>query len=51
MYYDGIDLSDGIDVAKNRKSKEWLICHYCFFNHWFKLKDSVCNGCHVLRMS
>ena len=25
-----------------------MICHYWFFNHWFKFQDSVCNGCHDL---
>ena len=27
-----------------------MICHYWFFNHGFKLQDSVCNGCHDLAM-
>ena len=25
-------------------------CYYCFFNHGFKIQDSVCNGCHELTM-
>ena len=25
-----------------------MVCHYWFFNNWFKLQDSVCNGCHDL---
>ena len=27
-----------------------MICHYWFFNHGFKFQDSVCNGCHDLKM-
>ena len=25
-----------------------MICHYCLFNHGFKLQDFVCNSCHHL---
>ena len=31
LYYDSIDLSEGIDVNKTRKSKECDICHYWYF--------------------
>ena len=41
LYYYRIDLSQGIDPAKNSNSKECIICHYCFFNHGFKIQDSV----------
>ena len=27
-----------------------MVCHYWFFNHWFKFQHSVCNGCHDLTM-
>ena len=47
LYYDGIDVSEGIDLAQSNNSKECMICHYWFFNHRFKLQDSVYNGCHV----
>ena len=30
VYYDRIDLSEGIDVAKNNNSKECMVCQ-----HWF----------------
>ena len=33
LYYDKIDISEGIDLAKSNKSKELMICHYWFFNH------------------
>ena len=45
LYYDRIDISEGIDLSKSNKSKECLICHYWFFNHGFKFQDCVCNGC------
>ena len=50
LYYDRIDLSEGIDLAISNSSKECMICHYWFFNHGFEFQDSVCNGCHVLTM-
>ena len=46
LYYNRIDINEGIDLRR----KECMICHYCFFNHGFKFQDSVCNGCHDLRM-
>ena len=35
IYYDRIDVSDGIDVNKTSASKECDICHY-----WYFLNDS-----------
>ena len=44
-----IDLSEGIDVNKTSASKEWELCHYCFFKDvGFKLEEHVCNVCHDL---
>ena len=48
LYYDRIDISEGIDFTKSNRSKEFMICQYCFFNHGFKFEDSVCNACHDL---
>ena len=45
VHYNRIDVSEGIDRTKSNKSRECMICHYCFFNHGFKFQDSVCNGC------
>ena len=28
LHYDGIDVSEGIDVNKTSESKEYNICHY-----------------------
>ena len=49
LYYDRIDISQGIDLVKSNNSKECMICH-CFLNHGFEFQDSVCNGCHDLTM-
>ena len=48
LYYDRIDIREGIDPAKSNKSRECMICYYSFFNHGFKFQDYVCNGCHGL---
>ena len=47
-YYDRIDISEGIDPTKSNKNKEFMICHYWFFNHRFKFEDCICSGCHDL---
>ena len=49
-YYDRIDISKATDLYKSNNRKEYLIWHYCFFNHGFKLKNFVCIGCHNLTM-
>ena len=37
LYYDRIDVSEGIDVIKTSESKECDICHYWYFlNKGFK---------------
>ena len=50
LYYDRIDISEGIDLAKTNSSKECMTCHYWFFNHGFNFQDYVCKGCHDLAM-
>ena len=32
LYYDKVDIGEGIDLAKSNSIKECMICHYCFFN-------------------
>ena len=51
LYYDRVDLSERIDLAKSNKSKECMICHFFVFSHGFKFQDSVFSGCHDLTMS
>ena len=50
LHYDRTDESEGIDLTKSKKSRECMICNYCFFNDGFKFQDHVCNGCHDLTM-
>ena len=47
--YDGIDISEGIDINKANASKECLICHYLYFlDKHFMFEPCLCNGCHDL---
>ena len=48
LYYDRIDISEGIGPAKSNSGKKCMICPYWFFNHGFKFQGSVCNVCHDL---
>ena len=51
LYYDRIDVSEGIDVNKTSASKECDICHYWYFlNYSFKYQPNICNRCHDLLM-
>ena len=49
--YDGIDVSEGIDVNNTSTSKECDVCHYWYFlNSSFKFQPNICNRCHSLLM-
>ena len=48
LHYTRIDLSEGIYITIT--IKEYIVCHYWYFNHGFKFQNSVCNGCHDLTM-
>ena len=51
LYYDKIDVSEGIGVNKRIASKKCNISHYCYFlNYSFKFKPNFCNRCHDLLM-
>ena len=51
LWYQKIDVSEGIDVNKPRASKEWELCYYWFFKDvGFKFEEHVCNKCHDLLM-
>ena len=51
LYYDRIDVSDGIDVSKRGALKECDICHYWYFlDKKFKFQPNVCDGSHDLLM-
>ena len=53
LYYDRIDVSEGIHINKTSASKEFDIYHYCYFlDKGFMYQPYVFNGCHnVLMMS
>ena len=49
LEYEGIDISEGIDVNKTNLLKECDICHYLYFTDiGFKYEPYLCNGCHGL---
>ena len=51
IYYDKIDVSEGIDVLLTSSSKGCDIFHYWYFLHYsFKFQPNVCNRCHDLLM-
>ena len=51
LYFDKIDISEGIDVNRTSASKECDLCHYWYFlNYSFKFQPNVCNRCHDLLM-
>ena len=45
LYYDRIDVFEGIDVNKTSASKEFDVCHYWYFLN-YKFQPNVCNRCH-----
>ena len=51
LYFDRIDVSEGVDVRKTSASKECNISHYWhFLNYTFKFQPNVCNICQDLLM-
>ena len=49
LYYDRIDVSEGIDVNKTSASRECDACHYWYFlNYRFTIQPNACNRCHEL---
>ena len=51
IYYDRIDVSEGIDVNKSSALKKCDIFHYWYLlNYSFKFQPNVCNRCHSLLM-
>ena len=52
LYFDRIDVYEGIDVNESSAAKECAICHYWYFlNKGFKFQPNVCNRCHDLLIS
>ena len=49
IYYDRIDVSEGIDFTRTSASKEYDVCQYWhFLNYSFKFQPNFCNRCHDL---
>ena len=46
LYFDIIDVSEGININKTSASKECYICHYWyFFKMGFSFQLNACNAC------
>ena len=44
LQYEGIDISEGIDIHKTNASKECMLCHYWYFKDVrFKFEPRVSN--------
>ena len=51
LQYEKIDASEGIDINKSNKSKEYMISHYWYFKDiGYKFEPHVCNKCHDISM-
>ena len=46
LYFNRIDVSEGIDVNKSSESNECDIYHCWYFLEMFKFQSDICNGCH-----
>ena len=52
LYFDGIDVSEGIDVNKTSASKECDICHYWYFlNYIFKFQPNLMQNAGLTKKS
>ena len=51
LYYDRIDICEGIDISKTSEWKEYDSCQdWYFLNKGFKFQPHICNRCHDLLM-
>ena len=51
IQYERTDISEGIDLSKSSKSKEYMLSHYWYFEDiGYEYEQYVCNGCHDLSM-
>ena len=49
IQFERVDVSEGIDINKSNKSKEYMFCHYWYFKDiGYEYEQYVCNGCHDL---
>ena len=51
LFYDRIDVSEGIDVKKTSAWKDFVIWHYWYFlDKGFQFQAHACNGCYDVLM-
>ena len=50
LYYERINISEGVHPNKSNRSRECMNCHHWVFDNRFKFQDSICNDCHNLTM-
>ena len=51
LYYDRIDVSEGVNVNKTSKPKEWDTCQYWYFlNKECNFQPNACKRCQDLLM-
>ena len=49
LQYGRIYVSEGIDVDRTNKSKEFMLCHYWYFRDvCYKFQPYLCNSCHAV---
>ena len=48
LYYNRIDISEGIDINKTSSLKSDICQYWYFLNKWLKFQMYVCNRCHGL---
>ena len=47
LKYDKIDVTEGIDLNKTNKSREFMFCHYCYYlNKNFSYGPFTCDRCY-----
>ena len=48
LQYERIDVSEGIDINKSNKSKEYILSHYWYFKDiGYKFKPCPCITCQI----
>ena len=51
LQYQRIDVSEGMDINKSNKSKQYMLCHYWYFKDiGFKFQPYAYSICHDLSM-
>ena len=47
LEYDGINISEGIDIDASNKSKEYMLCHcWYFLDKNYSYGPCLCDGCY-----